>query len=76
VPSDVLAAKGGLKNRKECPICHSIYTRKSGRLDSGKQRYHCSNCNKRFILEYSKSYTLIAKAVMKHTPIQSAPINE
>ena len=32
----------------ECPHCGSKRIRKSGKLSSGYQRYHCAECNKKF----------------------------
>ena len=36
-----------------CPICNSENLIKSGKTGSGKQRYCCKECGKRFITEYS-----------------------
>jgi len=40
-----------------CPICKSDNLIKSGKTATGKQRYCCKECNKRFITEYTyKAY--------------------
>ena len=36
-----------------CPICNSVNLIKSGKTGTGKQRYCCKECGKRFITEYS-----------------------
>jgi insertion element IS1 protein InsB len=36
-----------------CPVCKSIHLIKSGKTATGKQRYSCKNCDKRFITEYT-----------------------
>lgn len=36
-----------------CPQCKSDKLIKSGKTATGKQRYCCKECNKRFIIEYS-----------------------
>lgn len=35
-----------------CPHCHSNNIIKSGKSSTGKQRYQCKNCHKRFITNY------------------------
>ena len=37
----------------KCPICKSENIIKSGKTSNGKQRFHCKECNKRFITDYS-----------------------
>jgi transposase-like protein len=39
----------------QCPVCKSEKLIKSGKTASGKQRYSCKNCQKRFIINYSYS---------------------
>ncbi|WP_102284981.1 IS1/IS1595 family N-terminal zinc-binding domain-containing protein [Metaprevotella massiliensis] len=40
-----------------CPYCHSNNIIKSCRSSTGKQRYRCKNCRKRFITDYTyKAY--------------------
>ena len=42
-----------------CPICKSDKLIKSGKTATGKQRYCCKECSKRFITEYTyKAYNL------------------
>ena len=42
-----------------CPHCHSNNILKSGKSSTGKQRYRCKNCQKRFIADYTyKAYLL------------------
>ena len=36
-----------------CPVCNSVNLIKSGKTGTGKQRYCCKECGKRFITEYS-----------------------
>ena len=41
----------------QCPHCHSNNIIKSGKSSTGKQRYRCKNCRKRFITDYTyKAY--------------------
>lgn len=40
-----------------CPHCHSNNVVKSGKSSTGKQRYRCKHCRKRFITDYTyKAY--------------------
>jgi insertion element IS1 protein InsB len=39
----------------QCPVCKSEKLIKSGKTATGKQRYSCKNCQKRFITNYSYS---------------------
>jgi insertion element IS1 protein InsB len=36
-----------------CPVCKSEHLVKNGKTKTGKQRYCCKKCNKRFITNYS-----------------------
>ncbi len=36
-----------------CPVCHSENLIKSGKTGTGKQRYCCKECGKRFITDYT-----------------------
>ena len=41
----------------QCPSCHSNNIIKSGKSSTGKQRYRCNHCQKRFITNYTyKAY--------------------
>ena len=41
----------------QCPHCHSNNVIKSGKSSTGKQRYRCKHCQKRFITDYTyKAY--------------------
>lgn len=40
-------------DRYKCPVCKSEHLVKNGKTKSGKQRYSCKKCNKRFITNYS-----------------------
>jgi len=37
----------------QCPHCHSNNIIRSGKSSTGKQRYRCKNCRKRFITDYN-----------------------
>jgi len=37
----------------KCPCCQSEHLVKNGKTKTGKQRYSCKKCNKRFIINYS-----------------------
>jgi len=36
-----------------CPECKSEHLVKNGKTETGKQRYSCKKCNKRFIVNYT-----------------------
>ena len=36
-----------------CPVCKSFHTVKNGTTKTEKQQYHCKNCGKYFIENYS-----------------------
>ena len=36
-----------------CPACRSEHLIKSGKTATGKQRYQCKNCEKRFLAAYT-----------------------
>ncbi|HJV76979.1 MAG TPA: IS1 family transposase [Paludibacter sp.] len=40
-------------DRYKCPGCQSEHLVKNGKTKTGKQRYSCKKCNKRFIINYS-----------------------
>ena len=41
----------------QCPHCYSNNVLKRGKSSTGKQRYRCKNCQKRFITDYTyKAY--------------------
>jgi insertion element IS1 protein InsB len=37
----------------KCPVCKSQHLVKNGKTKTGKQRYSCKKCNKRFIVNYT-----------------------
>jgi len=40
-------------DKYKCPGCQSEHLVKNGKTKTGKQRYSCKECNKRFIINYS-----------------------
>jgi insertion element IS1 protein InsB len=40
-------------DKYKCPGCQSEHLVKSGKTKTGKQRYSCKECNRRFITDYS-----------------------
>jgi IS1 family transposase/transposase-like protein len=40
-------------DRYKCPLCQSDHLVKNGKTKTGKQRFSCKKCNKRFIINYA-----------------------
>ena len=58
-----------------CPTCNSNNIRKNGSIHNGKQKYHCKDCNRQFVLDpqyrliSSATWDLVDKLLLEKIPL-------
>ena len=57
-------------NHPQCPTCGGFHTWKKGKHQSGKQRYYCADCQKRFVIDSEKYRKKIAQLHNKPPEIE------
>jgi len=58
-----------------CPSCNSENVRKNGYIHNGKQKYHCKDCNRQFVLDPQyrlippETWDLVDKLLLEKIPL-------